>query len=67
MADDIPSLQSAPWTAFVGPFPPESFPLDLTQLLKKKATHLQVHLGLYTSNVEVKPIIKTVKLEYSSE
>jgi streptogramin lyase len=67
MHDELEGLQSAAWTSFVGPFPPESFPLDLTQILKKKATHLQVHLALYTSNLEVKPIIKTVKLEYSSE
>ncbi len=66
-ADSPEELQQKPWTSFLGPFPPTTFPVDLKALLKKKSDFLEVDIWLYSDSENLKPVVKNLKIEYTEE
>ena len=60
-------LAAKPWTSFIGPFPPTTYPVDQTALLKKKADFLEVDIWLYSDSDTLKPVVKNLKIEYTEE
>jgi len=53
LADSVAGLSSAPWNGPHGPYPPESFPLDIDQV----ANHIEVRLTLGTSDPAFLPTL----------
>ena len=66
-ADSPEELAAKPWTSFLGPFPPTTFPVDLTELLKKKSDFIEVDIWLHSDSDTLKPVVKNLKIEYTEE
>lgn len=65
--DTLEELEAAEWTPFMGPFPPNSMPVDLLSVLQKKADYLQVRIYLYTTNDGIKPFVKGISIQYTAQ
>ena len=67
-ANSKDELATAEWSDPVGPFPPQTFPIDLPPLLKKKGDLLEVEVSLHATDVDSgKPYVKGVDVTYSAE
>ena len=66
-AKEKAELATAPWSPYVGPYPPETFPLDLVPLLEKKSSYLEVEVSLYSESGETKPYVKGIEVVYTAE
>ena len=60
-------LAATPWEGVYGPYPPETFPLLLTQVPNMDGKILQVKLWLYSADKLSTPIVKAIKAKFSSE
>lgn len=56
VADTLDALKNATWIGPAGPFPPQSFPLNLNQTGK----YLEVEVGLYTDDPMLIPTLKGI-------
>ncbi|GMV44421.1 MAG: hypothetical protein AMXMBFR64_61370 [Myxococcales bacterium] len=67
-ANSKDELLAAPWSEAVGPFPPQTFPIDLVPLLPKKGNLLEVEVSLHAPDPDAgKPMVKGVEVTYSAE
>ena len=58
------SLGGAPWSDWMGPFPPETFPIDLPPFLSKNGGFLEVEVALFTESDTDKPAVKLIEVTY---
>ena len=59
-------LAAAQWTPLVGPFPPQTFPVDLSTVIEKTGHFLEVEVWMYPSEEGAKPLVKGFDLEYEA-
>ena len=60
-ADTFKDIESAAWSKELGPFPPATFPVDLTKQGKVQARFLQVEVFLQASQkTKLSPILKSL-------
>jgi hypothetical protein len=64
-AVDQNKLESTPWSDYFGPFPPQTFPLDISELGLMGA-YLQVEVSLYTEEDGLTPIVKSIEVKFES-
>ena len=58
VADTIVGLTTKPWIGPIGPFPPELFPYDLTQVPSLVGYFLEVELSLHSDDGISSPLVK---------
>ena len=58
-------LYQEEWSDYFGPYPPQAFPLDLTQM-KLIGAFLQVEVSLYTEENGLTPIVKSVEVKFEA-
>jgi streptogramin lyase len=61
-ADSVAALAGAPWSAKVGPFPPATMPIDLTDYGAIVGKYLQVEVTLEGSDDGTTPILKSLDI-----
>jgi len=66
-ADTVTSLNTTEWLGPYGPFPPNAFPLDLSNLPGLKGKYLQVEFGLFADDNGQSPLIKGFSAQYYDE
>jgi streptogramin lyase len=59
-------VESKPWQGMYGPYPPDFFPLDLTQIPDMDGPILQVKVWLFSKDKMSTPIIKAIKAKFES-
>ena len=62
----IEELEAAQWTPLVGPFPEQTFPVDLATVIEKSGHYLEVETRLYPSDDGDKPLLKGFDLKYET-
>ena len=62
-AMDEASLPLEQWSEYFGPFPPETFPLDISGL-NLTGQFLQVEVSLYTEDNGLSPAVKSIEVKY---
>ena len=65
--DDPDDLAQKPWQGFYGPYPPNTFPLDLTTVPDMDGTLLEAEVTLYSQSKECTPIVKSIEAKFASE
>jgi streptogramin lyase len=60
-------LPSKVWQGKYGPFPPQFFPLDLTQVPQMDGKYLQVRLWLFSKDKLSTPIIKSIQAKFAQD
>ena len=55
-------LTAAAWTGPFGPFPPQSFPLDLESAMLQ-GLFLELEVQLNTTNSAKSPVVKSIMVE----
>jgi hypothetical protein len=63
-ADTIQGLNAVTWLGPYGPFPPNQFPLDLSQVPELTGKYLQVELILIPDEDGAAPLVKWMKVKY---
>ena len=58
VADDLPTLEAAPWSLQKGPYPPEPTPLDLTKDGDILGKYLQLEVKLVSTVAGKTPLLK---------
>jgi len=66
-ADTVAGLNVTDWVGPYGPFPPNAFPLDLSNLPGLKGKYLQVEFGLFADDDGQTPLIKAFSAQYYDE
>ena len=57
-------LDKALWTPLGGPFPPQTFPVDLTTVLEKTGHWLEVETWMYPNDDNEMPLLKGFDVEF---
>ena len=65
--DTLEEVEAAEWTPYLGPFPPNAMPVNLLDVLQKKADYLQVRIFLYTTADSIKPFVKGITVQYTAQ
>ena len=65
-ADTPEELAAAPWQGFFGPYPPETFPLDLTVLPDMDGRMLEVEVTLHSESKTCTPLVKSIEAKFES-
>ena len=63
-ADTVSGLNGVEWLGPYGPFPPNQFPLDLSQIGELNGKYLQVELILIPDEDGASPLVKWMKVQY---
>ncbi len=66
-ANDEEALAYAPWQDYLGPYPPEIFPVDLATLPDMEGTMLDVELTLYAQSNTCAIAVKSIEVALASE
>jgi streptogramin lyase len=66
-ADTIQGLNANAWLGPYGPFPPNQFPLDLSQVPELVGKYLQVELILLPDEEGHAPLVKWMKVQYEDQ
>ncbi|MFT7624858.1 MAG: streptogramin lyase, partial [Myxococcota bacterium] len=62
----IEEVESALWTPLVGPFPEQTFPVDLSTVIEQAGHFLEVEVWLYASEEGAKPLVKNFDIKYEA-
>jgi len=62
--DDV-MLKTTAWSDYFGPFPPQSFPLDITGL-NLMGAYMEVEVSLYTEVDGLTPIVKAIEVKFEA-
>ncbi len=60
-------LDQTPWQGMYGPYPPEFFPLDLTQVPAMDGKVLQVRVWLFSKDKLSTPIVKSIQAKFAQD
>jgi hypothetical protein len=63
-ADTISGLNQTAWNGPYGPFPPNTFPMDLTKIPDLEGKYLQVEVILIPDEDGNSPLVKSFKVQY---
>ena len=66
-ANTAEEMNMTPWQGKFGPYPPQFFPLDLTQVPATDGKLLQVRVWLYSKDKLTTPVIKSIQAKFSNE
>ena len=64
-ANSEEELEQIPWGELIGPFPPQTFPLDLMPY-HLEGHFLQVEISLYASEDGTTPIVKGIEIQFDN-
>ncbi len=60
-------LENTPWEGMYGPYPPEFFPLDLTQVPNMDGKLLQVRVWLFSKDKLSTPVVKSIQAKFAQD
>ncbi|MFH1529624.1 MAG: hypothetical protein ABIK09_02695 [Pseudomonadota bacterium] len=60
-------LEVTPWQGMFGPFPPDTFPLDLSILPAMDGKYLEVRLWLFSEDKASTPIVKEIQAQFNAD
>ena len=63
----VEALETTPWQGMFGPFPPATFPMDLSVLPAMDGKYLQLRLWLFSEDKESTPIIKEIQAQFNAD
>ncbi|MFH1533157.1 MAG: hypothetical protein ABIK09_20715 [Pseudomonadota bacterium] len=63
----VEALGVTPWQGMFGPFPPATFPMDLSILPAMDGKFLQIRLWLFSEDKESTPIIKEIQAQFNAD
>jgi streptogramin lyase len=66
-ANSKEELAATAWQGYFGPFPPELFPLDLTQIPGMDGKVLEVEVTLFSESKTCTPMVKSIEAKFASE
>lgn len=66
-AMDADEMATKPWQGYFGPYPPDQFPLDLTQIPDMDGPLLEVEVTLYSQSKTCTPMVKSIEAKFASE
>ena len=61
------ALATTPWQGMFGPFPPETFPLDLSVHPAMDGKYIEIRLWLFSEDKESTPIVKEIQAQFNSD
>ena len=59
-------LEASLWTPLVGPFPDQTFPVDLTSIIEKTGRFMELEIWLWPSEDGAKPLLKGFDIKYEA-
>ncbi len=62
VADTVQGLKDQAWFGPYGPYPPATFPLDLTAIASIVGRYLEVEVTLYTTQADLVPRLKAIRV-----
>jgi streptogramin lyase len=61
------ALAVTPWQGMFGPFPPDTFPLDLSILPAMDGKYLEVRLWLFSEDKASTPVVKEIQAQFNAD
>ncbi len=65
-ADTIGALWQTQWSPFIGPFPPQTFPIDLSQVAGLDGNYMEVEVWLFATQGTITPTVSALNVSYTA-
>jgi len=65
--NDPDELALKPWQGYYGPYPPNTFPLDLTTVPDMDGKLLEVEVTMFSQSKDCTPLVKSIEAKFASD